>query len=1065
MDHANPISPLLPRNRVRLLAGAATALVLVVTGLWLARKPTTKTVVSQYLSDRNIASSYRIEQMGFNHIVLRDVVLGPADNPDFRAARVDLRLGWTPYPKPISLRLVHPVLRARLDKDGLSLGSLDTLISPKTQEPITLPDLALDIDHGRLALSTPAGPLSGTIEAQGRLPDGFKAQARLTAPQLQLSPGILSGLSTTVEMTTRLRQVHLQVNGAAGNASWGKITTLRGLTFSGFGSAPESVKSFKARLSLAAEDVMGGRLSARQAQLTVKAQGTPDAMSGDWSTWVGPVRAPHGQAQRISGAGNFHLALTPALAASADGRLRLEGGDVSRLSDQLLASLSSLDKTPLAPLWQQARSSLHQASRQFSLTLPLEVQWRNASGKVRIANGALQAANGTQLSMSGGRGIEAQLEPSALSAQTKIALSGPGLPITQLDVMQLDVQATRPMRLKGQMILTHWRARSSELAIPSLSFDLADQNLTTRGSLTVSGSLAGGQITGLSLPLDATVHWQKGISLILDKPCTPLSLRALDLPSFQLKATSLPLCSESGRPLFMLDPTQRLRGELTIPALKLTGKLTSSPSAFTASLGSSRIALGGTSKTPTLAATLTAAKATVALPESRLLEAHFDRLGASASLSDAGWRAQGTFTGGALKEKSLAIGLDRVGAAWSLAPSGQVIFSRGSARLTDGAARPHFQPLVIDGVTAALKNGLLTSSGSVHLVTRPQTLARYTLHHNLASASGRADITVPTLTFSPEFDISELSSLALGVVANARGSIEGDAFFSWSPQSVQSGGKLTARDLNIATGALGPINGINGTIHLNDLLALTSPPGQTLTVAQLNPGIALNEGKISFQLLGMSSVKLEHARWPLADGFLSIDSTIFSPLAPEVRVNMGVKDVDLAKFIQLMEFKNLNAIGRIDGVFPLVFSGSGGRIENGFLRTQPGGGILQYVGKVGENVKGAGGLAFDALKSFKYQDIIVDLNGDLAGEIVTSIRFTGTNQAPVNPVGSLGGIKARATGLPFKFNVTVKAPLRQLLHSATTFSDARSLILEGSPIDAQAVPGVAPEAPQSPPKP
>ena len=60
------------------------------------------------------------------------------------------------------------------------------------------------------------------------------------------------------------------------------------------------------------------------------------------------------------------------------------------------------------------------------------------------------------------------------------------------------------------------------------------------------------------------------------------------------------------------------------------------------------------------------------------------------------------------------------------------------------------------------------------------------------------------------------------------------------------------------------------------------------------------------------------------------------------------------------------------------------------------------------------------------------------GELVTQLRFAGTNETPATLGG--GPLPIRATGLPFRFNVTVRAPFRALLGTASSFNDVRPLI-------------------------
>ena len=118
----------------------------------------------------------------------------------------------------------------------------------------------------------------------------------------------------------------------------------------------------------------------------------------------------------------------------------------------------------------------------------------------------------------------------------------------------------------------------------------------------------------------------------------------------------------------------------------------------------------------------------------------------------------------------------------------------------------------------------------------------------------------------------------------------------------------------------------------------------------------------------------------------------------------------------------------------MVFDDKGGRIEHGRLISRPAGGTLAYVGQISQaNLGSAGKLAFDALKSMKFTTLIINLDGDLDGEIVSDVAFAGINQAPVE----LGGSKLMPgmTGMPFRFNIKVRAPFRGLLNTAKSFGD------------------------------
>jgi hypothetical protein len=117
------------------------------------------------------------------------------------------------------------------------------------------------------------------------------------------------------------------------------------------------------------------------------------------------------------------------------------------------------------------------------------------------------------------------------------------------------------------------------------------------------------------------------------------------------------------------------------------------------------------------------------------------------------------------------------------------------------------------------------------------------------------------------------------------------------------------------------------------------------------------------------------------------------------------------------------------------------------LKVRPGGGTLSYVGDVTNADLGRmARIAFDALKSMRYDRLTIDLNGSLDGEIVSQVRFDGTNDKPQETArngGIVGRLLAPITRLPFRFKITISAPFRGLVNSAQTFVDP-SIVLRNT---------------------
>jgi translocation and assembly module TamB len=153
--------------------------------------------------------------------------------------------------------------------------------------------------------------------------------------------------------------------------------------------------------------------------------------------------------------------------------------------------------------------------------------------------------------------------------------------------------------------------------------------------------------------------------------------------------------------------------------------------------------------------------------------------------------------------------------------------------------------------------------------------------------------------------------------------------------------------------------------------------------------------------------------------------------------------------------------GVFDGKLPMLFDAQGGRIVGGRLVVRRGGGTLAYVGEVSNAELGRmAKLAFDALKSIRYNALAIELDGALDGEIVSRVRFNGVNEAPLSGGGTM--FLSQLTGFPFRFNIMIAAPFRSLVNSAQSLNDPRGLIRQALP-GRTPLPGSVPAQPTAQP--
>ena len=78
---------------------------------------------------------------------------------------------------------------------------------------------------------------------------------------------------------------------------------------------------------------------------------------------------------------------------------------------------------------------------------------------------------------------------------------------------------------------------------------------------------------------------------------------------------------------------------------------------------------------------------------------------------------------------------------------------------------------------------------------------------------------VPRLRFDDAFQPDQLTSLALGVVANVQGSVVGDGRIEWTADGVTSRGTFATADTILAA-AFGPVTGLTTTLSFDDLIGL-----------------------------------------------------------------------------------------------------------------------------------------------------------------------------------------------------------------------------------------------------
>jgi translocation and assembly module TamB len=327
----------------------------------------------------------------------------------------------------------------------------------------------------------------------------------------------------------------------------------------------------------------------------------------------------------------------------------------------------------------------------------------------------------------------------------------------------------------------------------------------------------------------------------------------------------------------------------------------------------------------------------------------------------------------------------------------------------------------------SLENNVISAIGNLVEPKTGTQVAGVDIRHDLGNSTGRALLAVDGLRFDDRLQPELLTPLTLGVVANVDGTVFGDGRIDWDGNGVRSNGRFATRGMNLAA-AFGPVEGLTTEIVFTDLLGLETGPSQLATIASVNPGIPALNGRINYQLLPNQQVAIEAGRWPFAGGELTLEPTILDfNVEKERRLTFRVIGVDAEKFLAGYDFQNLRVTGVFDGTLPMVFNQDGGRIVGGALISRPGGGEVSYLGELAYEDMGVfANYAFQALRSIRYTSLTIGVGGDLDGEIVTDISFTGLQQGSG---AKRNFITKQLARIPIKFNVSITAEFLKLIGS------------------------------------
>ncbi len=973
-----------------------------VLAVWSQRQPIATTAIDKALAARGIRASYTLVELGFRNQRIENVRIGDPAHPDLTADRIDVSLvpSWGGVAvTAINARGVH--LRGTLLQGRLNLGDIDKLRPSPTGGPSTLPAIDMHLSDAHLDLATAFGPVSVVIAGSGRLNDGFVAQVRASSPSMGREGCRLEQPLVTARLTISRRRPALAGLLTAGSSYCAAATTapVRLHFEAAFG---ESFDRWTGRARIATPGYRQGPLQVAMAGGQVGFAGNAITTRGTFAFASPAARLGSARMAGLSTTGRFGFG--PAVTIDGAAQVARVLADPAQIA-ALRRALAGAAPTPVGPLAVKLSKAIGDAGDGVTANASFSYDRTGT----RISALTFATRRGARLTAPA-----ISVTARGLSSNGDLLLSGGDFPSVRGRIEQASDGSSR-----GLFVMAPYAAGGAKLALQPLRLAArADGTMRFETVAMLDGPLGGGRVEGVDLPV--MIQRTSSGSILIGPGCVPIGYRRLAISGTALARGSLTLCPAQGDAIIRIADGM-IRGGARTGPLTLVGQVGAQP--LRLSVAGAAYALDGpvsvTNFVGFLGSAARQSRLRVAqitgVTDSRGLSGRFDGL--------SGNIAQLPFLAGAGKGR------------WTLV--GSELALGGSMMLSDAAAVARFNPLLAKDMTLRLSAGRIAARAALTEPVSGRAVTTVTIDHELSQGVGEARLSVDALTFGKSLQPEAITPLTIGVVADVYGQLDGKGLIQWRGDKITSSGRFRSDGLDFAA-AFGPVTGASGEIMFDDLVALSTPPGQQVKLALVNPGVEVRGGTVTYRLRPERRVEIEGGQWPFAGGTLSLDAgTLDLGQATPRRLSFRVTALDAAKFIEQLKLENIAATGTFDGTLPIVFDASGGRIVGGQIAARAGGGTLAYVGDVSNaQTNRFAKLAFDALKSIRYRDLAIDLDGSLDGEIVSLVRFNGVNQAPV----AAAGLARSFTNLPFRFNIRISAPFRGLVNTARSYQDPGLLL-------------------------
>ena len=1019
------------------LFGLAVLTLIIAAYLWANRYSLLERAAEDLLLEQGIHAELSIQSVSKTQAILKTVRFSDGTSEFFSVDKVIADYAWREALKGRveKLQFLKPKARITLDENG---KIIDGWLPPASEDGAgntVLPPKGIIISDGVFTISSPYGNAEAKLDASVFAPDKFTAKIDIAPTKFSYGDWRMDGggklnikldqADPHIDVDVKLAELHhpfldaadLRISGAFIPQLKEDVKRLNGEMKFGFSSLVTAQA-----ISGAGDITWDGDIEQD------KARAHPLALNGAWSADVEGVSLPD-PARRQALANTLSLSETLLNAPIAQNF----SADLTRNITRLL------ERSAISA---EGRIALDETGLEASLLKPLKMTSAQTALDLRQTDWAPvyrfdRAAQKLRLAFHAGL-----TQPAGLSFEEAemVTRSKNGWTLDGVEKFSANISTAKIWRSRGA---DGRAARLAPFAAQTLySGENGPRKMVLSGGVTYDGSVPGGVAFGLKAAGRMTMDLRGNSMAVTFKSANdaPLTMTRFDTPT-QWRGEDISAVLLSETPLYRRNGNESFieaeLGTVSLSAIDITDTrnlaMTFDRMDVSGALKGERQSWDILGRTLRITSDDMPGPGTViTAPESRI---QVERADADAPM-------QFYMAAPVANAKTQLVTATKIKVEAAGTPETYVLnYSPGTAN--EGRVK-----FVGDAIPRLPMTGVVNYGDGAFTGTARTTLpltkdTPIDISYQFKDGAGTANVDIPELRFTPKgLQPQYLVSALKGKLAEVDGLVEANIKLGFAAgQPLQSSGTAKIIDMNFGT-LPGPLTNVNTELTFSNMFPLQSQGRQKLTVAKFDPGFPLENGVIEFELIP-DGVKVYSARWPLGDGFFSLDPFDWLYSNAVNRVVMRIENVSIGEFLKDVGDGALTATGNMEGTLPIVLSGIDVKVENGELFVKEGGRI-QYKSKQLNAISEFDGTderavkamrqgnyrdaAFEALKDFRYEELRVKIDGPLDGAMGVFLKFDGKNKDVLG-------------GQPFRFDIALEGELLNILRSFNTNAQIKSELL------------------------